>query len=147
MLGIVTAAVMFSAVVILSVYCTQTALSVNPKPSYAVYDDITLSQAHMLMPAKRSPNISDPAEVSQLLAAAAAAGGSGGVGAVLRDGKLPEHPGDAGRWLLPDADGDWDEWAGLMADVHSMAGLWAAYTLLQGIILVLLIFRCVASSG
>lgn len=129
--------------VLLSVYCAQTALAVRVKPSYTLYDDITLSNAHMLMPAKAQPNISDPAEVSRLLAAAAAAGG-GDANAVLTHGRLPEGPGDAGRWLLPDADGDWDEWASLMGSVHSMADLWAAYTLLQGIILVLLILRWVA---
>lgn len=142
MLGFITAALMLTAVVILSVYCGQTALVVRPKPSYNVYDDITLSQAHMLLPAKASPNITDPAELSRLLAAATAAG-NGDVNKVLRYGRLPERPGDTGRWLLADADGDWDEWAGLMGGVHRMADLWAAYTLLQGVILVLLIFRWV----
>jgi hypothetical protein len=140
MLGIITAGLMFTAVVMLSVYCTHTATSLRPKPSYEVYDDITLSQAHMLMPAKQAVNISDPAAVSSLLAAATAAGG-GDVAAVLRSGRMPVRPGDAGRWLLPDADGDWDDWASLMAAVHSMVDLWAAYTLFQGIILVLLVFR------
>jgi len=140
MLGFITAALMLTAVVTLSVYCSQTALAVRPKPSYNMYDDITLSQAHIMLPAKASPNITDPAEVSRLLAAATAAG-KGDVNKVLRYGRLPERPGDAGRWLLADADGDWDEWAGLMGGVHRMADLWAAYTLLQGIILVLLIFR------
>lgn len=140
MLGIVTAALMFTAVVMLSVYCTQTAVYLKPKASYQVYDDITLSQARMLMPAKARVNVSDPAEVSQLLAAAAAAG-SGDVDAVLKSGRLPERPGDAGRWLLPDADQDWDAWAELLGGVHSMTDLWAAYTTLQGFILVLLIVR------
>jgi hypothetical protein len=140
MLAIITAALMFIAVVILSVYCTQTALALKPKASYNVYDDITLSQARMFMPAKARVNVSDPAEVSQLLAAATAAG-TGDSSAVLRSGRLPERPGDAGRWLLQDADGDWDDWAELLGGVHSMADLWAAYTTLQGVILVLLIFR------
>lgn len=140
MLSFATTALMFVAAVLLSVYCTQTALSLHPKPTYNVYDDITLSQAHMLMPAKARPHISDPAVVSELLAAASAAG-DGDVNAVFKSGRLPERPGDAGRWLLPDADGDWDEWAALVGGVHSMAELWAAYTTLQGIILMLLIFK------
>ena len=140
MLGLVTAAVMFVAAVMLSVYCTQTGVSLKPKASYTVYDDITLSQAHMLLPAKAQPNISDPAEVSRLLAAATAAG-SGDVNAVFRSGRLPRRPGDAGRWLLSDADGDWDELAGLMGGLRSMAELWAAYTMLQGIVLMLLVYK------
>lgn len=141
MLAITTAALMFIAVVILSVYCTQTGLALKPKASYNVYEDITLSQARIFMPAKAYVNVSDPAEVARLLAAAAAAG-NGDSNAVLRSGRLPVRPGDAGRWLLPDADGDWDDWAELLGGVHSMTDLWAAYTTLQGVILVLLIFRC-----
>jgi hypothetical protein len=37
-------------------------------------------------------------------------------------------------------------WAALMSAVHSMVDLWAAYTLLQGIILVLLVFRWAGNS-
>jgi hypothetical protein len=136
----VIAALMFTAAVMLSVYCTQTGVSLKPKASYTVYDDITLSQAHMLLPAKAQPNNSDPAEVSRLLAVATAAG-KGDVNAVFRSGRLPSRPGDAGRWLLPDADGDWDEWAAVIGGLHSMVDLWAAYTTLQGFILVLLVFR------
>jgi hypothetical protein len=102
MLGFVTASLMFTAVVLLSVYCTHTAMSLRPKPSYQVYDDITLSEAHMLMPVKQAINISDPAAVSNLLAAATAAGG-GDASAVLQSGRMPVRPGNAGRWLLPDA--------------------------------------------
>jgi hypothetical protein len=142
LLGVATAALMFTAVVILSVYCTSTALSLRPKASYTVYDDVTLSQARMFMPAKARMNVSDPAEVSRLLAAAAAAGG-GDANAVLKSGRLPERPGDAGRWLLPDADGDWDAWAQLLGGVHNMTNLWAAYITLQGVVLVLLVFRWV----
>lgn len=62
--------------------------------------------------------------------------------AVLDGGWQPTSPGDAGRWLLPDAAaGDWAAWARLMLGVHTLAQLWAAYTLLQGIILVLLIVK------
>jgi hypothetical protein len=140
MLAVITAALMFIAVMVLSIYCTRTALALKPKANYHVYDDISLSQARMFMPAKARINISDPAEVSRLLAAATAAG-NGNSNAVLRSGRLPERPGAAGRWLLPDADSDWDDWAELLGGVHSMADLWAAYTTLQGIILVLLIFK------
>jgi hypothetical protein len=140
MLGLITAALMFIAAVMLSVYCTQTGVSLKPKASYTVYDDITLSQAHMLLPAKAQPNISDPTEVSRLLAAATAAG-NGYINTVFKSGRLPSRPGDAGRWLLPDADGDWDDLAGLMGGLRSMAELWAAYTMLQGIILMLLVYK------
>lgn len=142
LLGIITTALMFSAVVILSVYCTSTAPSLRPKASYHVYDDVTLTPARMFMPAKARVNVSDPAEVSRLLAATAAAGG-GDANTVFKSGRLPERPGDAGRWLLPDADSDWDDWAQLLGSMHIMTDLWAAYTTLQGVVLVLLVFRWV----
>jgi hypothetical protein len=140
LLGLTTAVLMYVAAVMLTIYCSDTAISVQPRASHNVYDDISLSQARIFLPAKARPNISDSAVVSSLLAAATAAG-SGDSSALLRSGRLPERPGDAGRWLLPDADGEWDDWADLVGGVRSMADLWTAYTTLQGVILVLLIFR------
>jgi hypothetical protein len=61
---------------------------------------------------------------------------------LFADGQPPLQPGVPGRWLLPDADGDFDQLAGLMAGVSNMAQLWVAYSLLQGIVLIMLVVRC-----
>ena len=84
-----------------------------------------------------------PAKAYEPAAAAALAAGLGpSAASVLQDARPPESPGDAGRWLLPDADGaDWHAWAALVAGVHAATGLWSAYTLLQGIVLLLLILK------
>jgi len=83
---------------------------------------ITSAKARMFMPVKA---YSEAAVASGLAQAAAAAGG--GDSSVLETGQMPVSPGAAGRWLLPEAAGDWDSWANLMDSVHVMSGLWATY--------------------
>jgi hypothetical protein len=130
------ALLMVVAAVLLSAFKMQAILYVQPQPAYRMYDAITSSKARMFMPVK---TYSEAAVASGLAQAAAAASGDDSL--VLETGQMPTSPGAAGRWLLPEAAGDWDSWAKLMGSVHVMSGLWAAYTLLQGIIMILLILK------
>lgn len=135
-LSFATAIIMLASVLILTVYSLNTALTIQPKAAYEVYDAITGSKARMFMPAK---TYSEPAVAA---AEDSLANSSSGPAAVLDGGQLPFEPGSAGRWLLPDAAaGDWNEWAALMGHVHETVGIWSVYTLLQGIILVLLTLK------
>lgn len=138
------AALMLAATIILTAFCLRAAPAVAPQQTFQVYDGITTSKAHIFMPAKAAHS---PAAVADGLAAAAAASNSStaeAAAAVLDGNKQPTAPGNAGRWLLPDdSAAGWEAWAGLMAAVHRMTQLWAAYTLLQGLVLVLLIIKWV----
>jgi len=135
-LNLAIAVLMLVAAILLTAFCGYSAIDVKPQPSYQMYDAITSSKARMFMPVK---TYSEAAVASGLAQAVAAASGDDSL--VLETGQMPTSPGAAGRWLLPEAAGDWDSWANLMGSVHVMSGLWAAYTLLQGIIMILLILK------
>jgi hypothetical protein len=141
-MDLAAAALMLAATIILTVFCLQTAPAVKPQTTFQVYDGLSTSKAHMFMPAKAAYSAS---AVADGLAAAAAASNSSTTetaAAVLDGKKQPTAPGNAGRWLLPDDSAEgWRAWAHLMAGVHGMTQLWAVYTLLQGIVLVLLIVK------
>eukprot|EP00775_Hariotina_reticulata_P011535 gene11535-11678_t len=140
LMNIAIAILMVAAGVLLSAFRIQMILNIRPQPSYQMYDAISTAKARMFMPVK---TYSEAAVSSGLARAAAAAAGGGDDSSVLETGQMPVSPGAAGRWLLPEAAGDWDSWANLMDSVHVMSGLWAAYTLLQGIIMILLILKLV----
>lgn len=123
---------MSQAVLLLTVFATATAPQLRPQAAYNMYDALSTSRARMFMPAKA---------YNEAVVAAGLAAAPDGPRSVLSGGQLPLAPGSAGRWLLPDASADWEAWASLMAVVHSMAGQWAAYTLLQGVVLVLLTLK------
>jgi hypothetical protein len=133
-LNLAIAVLMLVAAILLTAFCGYSAIDVKPQPSYQMYDAITSSKARIFMPVKAYSE----AAVALGLAQAAA---NGDDSLVLETGQMPTSPGAAGRWLLPEAAGDWDSWANLMGSVHVMSGLWAAYTLLQGIIMILLILK------
>jgi hypothetical protein len=159
MLDVSLAGLMLAAALVLTAYCARFPAVTQPQASYSVYDGINQSPARIFLPAKAYSQGAADAVV------AAAAGstsltnysssgsldnGSNGtavnrssadVNSVLDNGQPPLQPGVAGRWLLPDADGDFDRLAALMAGVGSMAQLWVAYSLLQGIVLILLVVR------
>jgi hypothetical protein len=133
---------MLAATIILTVFCLSAAPAVKPQTTFQVYDGLSTSKANIFMPAKAAYSAS---AVSDGLAAAATARNSSVVEAaagVLDGNRQPTAPGNAGRWLLPDDSAEgWMAWAHLMAGVHGMTRLWEVYTLLQGIVLVLLIVK------
>jgi hypothetical protein len=136
------AALMLAATILLTVFCLRAAPAVRPQSNFHVYDSLTTSKANMFMPAKAAYAAST---VADSLAAAAAASNRSfaeATAAVLDGNRQPIAPGNAGRWLLPDDSPEgWAAWAHLMAGVHNMTQLWSVYTLLQGIVLVLLIVK------
>jgi hypothetical protein len=142
LLDVVTAGVMVAATLLLTAYCTRFPAATQPKASYAMYDSVNQSPARIFMPAKAYSQSGLDAAVAAWAAAAGASNGSSSDNSSLfNEAQQPLQPGMAGRWLLPDADGDFDALAGLMAGVGSMAQLWVAYSLLQGIVLILLVLR------
>jgi hypothetical protein len=101
---------------------------------------VNQNPAHIFLPAKAYTQADLNASVAAWTAAGNASNGE--AGSLFDDGQQPLQPGVAGRCLLPDADGDFDALAGLVAGVSSMAQLWVAYSLLQGILLIMLVIRC-----
>eukprot|EP00878_Enallax_costatus_P041294 GHUV01047951.1.p1 GENE.GHUV01047951.1~~GHUV01047951.1.p1 ORF type:complete len:135 (+),score=42.43 GHUV01047951.1:365-769(+) len=134
-MDVATAAVMLLGTILLSSFCVRSPALLQPKPVYKVYDAVATSPAHIFMPAKAYSQ----AAVDTFMAQQSAANASGE--AVLESSQPPYQPGDAGRWILPDADQDFDHLADLLDNVHRMNHLWSAYTLVQGIVLMLLVFR------
>ena len=54
----------------------------------------------------------------------------------------PTLPGDPGSWALPNsASGQMDKFGSVMADVHTMADVWAGYGIMQIVVILGLIFR------
>lgn len=135
-MDLATAAVMLLAAFLLTSYCTKSPALLHPKPVYHVYDAVSTSPARIFLPAKTYSQT--PVDV---YLAQQAQAGTANSSHVLDNVQPPYEPGDSGRWLLPDADHDFDDLAGLLDGVHSMNKLWSAYTLVQGIVLMLLIFR------
>jgi hypothetical protein len=137
------AALMLAATILLTVFCLQAAPAVKPQSNFHVYDGLTTNKANMFMPAKAAYAASAVADGLTATAAASNRSVVEAAAAVLDGNRQPTAPGDSGRWLLPDDESSegWAAWAHLMAGVHSMTQLWAVYTLLQGIVLVLLIVK------
>jgi hypothetical protein len=133
------AGLMLAAAVLLTVYCARFSAVTQPQANYSVYDAISQSPARIFLPAKAYSQDTVDTAVSAAVSNTSSAHGSSSC--YLDNGQQPLQPGVAGRWLLPDADGDFDALAGLMAGVGSMAQLWVAYSLLQGIVLILLVLR------
>jgi hypothetical protein len=140
LLDVSKAGVMLTAALLLTAYCARFPAATQLKASYSIYDSANQNPARIFMPAKI---YSQPALDAAVAAWKGAAGNSSSADAssLLDNGQQPLQPGVAGRWLLPDADGDFDALAGLMAGVGSMAQLWVSYSLLQGIVLILLALR------
>jgi hypothetical protein len=163
-LDVSIAGLMLAAAVLLTVYCARFPAVTQPQASYSVYDGISQSPARIFLPAKaysqHAVDIAWSAAVGNTSAAHGSSTGQqplqlsvaawkGAIGisssadasSLLDNGQPPLQPGMAGRWLLADADGDFDALAALMAGVGSMAQLWVAYSLLQGIVLILAVLR------
>lgn len=134
-MDLATAGVMVLATFLVTSFCIKSPAALQPKPVYNVYDAVSRTPARLFMPAKAH----NQAVVDSALAQPMVANGS-----TLHNGQQPYQPGDPGRWLLPDADTDFDDLARLLAGVHSMSELWSAYTLVQGIVLIMLVFRWVS---
>ncbi len=107
----------------------------DPQPSYAAYDAPAFSRARWLLPKKLAPALSSPAAASD---------------PALRErlaqlrrqfGLSLDEPGGAGRWGLPDADGELDRLAALMEQAHQLSELYVWYGMVQALGLVLLVFR------
>jgi hypothetical protein len=140
LLDVSTAGLMLAAALVLTAYCLHFPSATGLQANYAVYDSATQNPARIFLPAKTYSQTGLDAAVA---AWKSAAGNSSNADAssLFADGQLPLQPGAPGRWLLPDADGDFDQLAGLLAGVSSMAQLWVAYSLLQGIVLMMLVIR------
>jgi hypothetical protein len=54
----------------------------------------------------------------------------------------PSQSSLPGRHLLPDATGDFDTLAGVMASTHELVDMWFTYGIIQVFALVLLVARC-----
>jgi hypothetical protein len=142
LMDLAAAALMLAATILLTVFCLQAAPAVKPQSNFNVYDGLTTSKANMFMPAKATYAASAVADGLTAVAAASNRSVAEAAAAVLDGNKQPTAPGNAGRWLLPDESAaGWAAWAHLMAGVHGMTQLWEVYTLLQGIVLVLLIVK------
>jgi hypothetical protein len=140
LLDVSTAGVMLTAALLLTAYCASFPAATQLKASYSIYDSANQNPARIFMPAK----VYSQSTLGTAVAAwngTAVNSSSADVNSVLDNGQPPLQSGVAGRWLLPDADGDFDRLAALMAGVGSMAQLWVAYSLLQGIVLILLVVR------
>lgn len=161
MLSSTIAVVMLTGAVVLTVFCGLAAPGITPVARYELYDGGGGSgRAAPFLPT-RAPysQAAFDAALAEHVAAAAAQTGTGTssgtdtsnntsasssalAAIVLEDGAPPVAPGDAGRWLLPDAAAPaWTAWGALLWSVHSASGLWSAYTLLQGIVLLLMIIK------
>jgi hypothetical protein len=144
LLDISIAGLMLAAALLLTVYCVRFPAATQPQGSYSVYDAANQSPARIFLPAKAYSQEAVAAAVAAAAGNSSAADGSSSsasASSLFTDGQQPLQPGVAGRWLLPDADGDFDALAGLVAGVSSMAQLWVAYSLLQGILLIMLVIR------
>lgn len=133
-LSLTVAICMLVTTLLLTAYCAAVAPAIKPKVAYEMYDAIS-SRARMFMPAKLFS--SDAVATAEV----ALANSSLSLADAFDAGQLPLEPGSAGRWILPSVTSDWHEWASLMQSLHSSVGVWSAYTLLQGIILVLLVVK------
>ena len=110
----------------------------DPTPIQAQAIPVVLSGRDLLGAAQTGTGTSSGTDTSNNTSASSSALAA----IVLEDGAPPVAPGDAGRWLLPDAAAPaWTAWGALLWSVHSASGLWSAYTLLQGIVLLLMIIK------
>ncbi len=123
---IILVGLMLAATIAFTVFVAQTGPAVKPLGSYEVYDGVQGRRARWFLPAKLPASQASPDLIAQLTSTYGAA---------------PLKPADAGRWALPDQDGIFDQWATLMSTVHAMSDLWAVYGLLQGMVMVMLLFR------
>lgn len=137
------AALMLAAALMLSVFVVTAPRMLQSKASYDVYDAVQWSPARVFMPAKHYSKVAvDAAFQSGNWNAGGLTNSTGSAsGSALKEDQLPMQPGAAGRWLLPDADDDFDELAWMLHQVHRITRLWSVYTLVQGVILLLLILR------
>jgi hypothetical protein len=53
----------------------------------------------------------------------------------------PSQSSYPGRYLLPNATGDFDTLAGVMASTHKLVDMWTTYGIIQAFTLVLLVAR------
>jgi hypothetical protein len=140
LLDVSTAGVMLTATLLMTAYCARFPAATQPQASYDIYDAVNQNQARIFMPAKSYSQADLDAAVT-VWKRALGNSSSAHTNSLFKDGQQPLQSGVPGRWLLPDADGDFDALAGLMAGVGSMAQLWVAYSLLQDIVLILLVLR------
>lgn len=142
LLDLPTAAMMLAATISLSMYWATTKAASHPQTSYHVYDAITSSAARIFLPAKRySEAVVLQAEEDDAAVLYMTGISRSNKSSSSSSSWQPLLPGDAGRWLLPDDDHDFDHFAELLDDVWGLVNLWQQYTLLQGVVLILLTIR------